>query len=56
MVELHGRDAIAGFLRVLASRRAADTPSRQRGYREPLPTNGTRTRTHCQRDKGTANG
>jgi hypothetical protein len=51
-VEKHGRDTIAGFLRWLASRHAADSPSRQRGYRDPLPTNGRRTRTDCQRGEG----
>jgi hypothetical protein len=51
MVELHGRDVMAGFLRALVSRRPVDRPLVYRGHREPLPVNGARTRTNCQRSR-----
>jgi hypothetical protein len=56
LCDLYGRDAVRAFLRFLASRDVADSPTRQRGYRDPLPTNGTRTRTDCQRGEGNTYG
>jgi hypothetical protein len=50
MVERHGRARVIRFLEWLLSHDVATVPtSRRRGYREPLPRNGGRQRTNCQR-------